>query len=398
MLVLILNSGSSSIKFQVIQTKTKKLLMKGLFERIGEENSTYTVENLEKSIKLKNQVMFFKDHLVAIKKVLDLLIDKEVGVVNNLDEVDAIGHRVVHGGEYFKESQIVTDEVIKKIEEVSILAPLHNPANLKGIKICQELMPNKKNVVVFDTAFHQSIEKEKYIYPIQYKDYEDFKIRKYGFHGTSVRYITNTVKDILNKQDSKIIICHLGNGASITAVRNGKSIDTSMGFTPLAGIPMGTRCGDIDPSIVTYLAKVKKLSLDETSDYLNKQSGMLGIFGKSDNRDICLSIIDGDKQAELALNIFCNRIANFIGSYYIELEGLDAIIFTGGIGENSPETKENICNRLKVLGIEIDKEKNSIRNDEIVKLSTENSKIKVYKIPTNEELMIALDVEELIKK
>lgn len=397
MLVFVLNSGSSSIKFQVIQTETQEVLMKGLCERIGFENSTYTIENVNKSIKLKNQAMYFPDHLVAIKKVLSLLADSEIGVIADLNDIDAIGHRVVHGGEWFNESVIVDDNVLSKIEEISILAPLHNPANIKGIKVCQELMPTKKNVAVFDTAFHQTMEKNRFIYPIAYKDYEDYKIRKYGFHGTSVRYISKRVEEILNTKDSKVIVCHLGNGASITAVKNGKSIDTSMGFTPLAGIPMGTRSGDIDPSIIAYLAKVKNTDAESITNYLNKESGMIGLFGKSDNRDICSAIEEGNEQAKLALDIFCNRIADYIGSYYIALEGLDAIVFTGGIGENSNETREEVCKRLKVLGVDLNYEVNSIRTDKDVLLTTENSKVAVYKIATNEELMIALDVEQLVK-
>ena len=371
--------------------------MKGLCERIGQENSVYTVKNLIKDLKDKNIEANFVNHKKAIEKVLELVTDERIGVLKTYDEIDAIGHRVVHGGEYFKESKIVTEEVLNKIESVSPLAPLHNPANIQGIKVCMELMPTKKNIAVFDTAFHQSLEKEKYMYALQYEDYEKYQIRKYGFHGTSVRYIVNELEKIDPKL-SRVIVCHLGNGASITAVKDGKSFDTTMGFTPLAGIPMGTRSGDLDPSIIEYLAKVKNMNIEQVLNYLNKNCGMLGLYGKSDNRDILEGIQNGEDKAKLALDIFCSRIASYIGAYYVELGGLDALIFTAGIGENSPETRAAICERLKVLGIELDLDINDIRTDEDLLISNKKSKVKVYRMRTNEELMIALDVKKILGK
>lgn len=396
MKVFVLNSGSSSIKFQVIETTTSKTLIKGLCERIGVENSTFTVENIEKGIKRKNEPHNFKNHTYALEHVLKSLLDREIGVVNKLDEIGAIGHRVVHGGEWFTKSTIVTDEVLEQLEKANKLAPLHNPANIKGVKVCQRLMPNKTNILVFDTAFHHTLEPEKYIYALPYEDYEELNIRKYGFHGTSVRYVSERAIQMLAKKESKIIVCHLGNGASITAVKNGKSIDTSMGFTPLSGIPMGTRSGDIDPAIVLYLMEKRHLSKSETMERLNKKSGMFGIFGKADNRDLTFAMLDGNKKAKLAFDIFCSRIVSYIGSYYLQLEGLDAIVFTGGIGENSHETREEVCKRLKVLGVELDLQENAKRVTEDLVLSTEKSKVKVFKIGTNEELVIAKDVEELV--
>lgn len=395
MKVFVLNSGSSSIKFQIIETNTQKILMKGLCERIGHENSIYTVTNVEKDLKDKNVPVYFHDHEEAIKKVLSLITDKRIGVLKDYSEIDAIGHRVVHGGEYFKDSAVITDEVLKDIESVSHLAPLHNPANIKGINVCKRLMPDKANVAVFDTSFHQTLEEEKYIYALKYEDYEKYQIRKYGFHGTSVRYIVKKL-DKIDSSLKNIIVCHLGNGASITAVKDGKSFDTTMGFTPLAGLPMGTRSGDIDPSILEYLSNVKGFNEKEMLNYLNKECGMKGLCGSSDNRDI-LSLIDkGNKNAKLALNVFCNKIASYIGSYYVELGGLDAIIFTGGIGENSPETREYVCDRLKAIGVKLDKGHNFMRTNDDVLLTDRDSKVKVYRIRTNEELMIALDVERLV--
>lgn len=398
MKIFVLNSGSSSIKFQVIETDSSKTLIKGICERIGNENSTFTVENVEKKLKRKNEPHHFKNHTVALEHVLKSLLDKEIGVVKKLDEIEAIGHRIVHGGEWFTKSTIVTDEVLKTLELANKLAPLHNPANIKGVMVCKRLMPNKTNVLVFDTAFHHTLEPEKYIYAIPYEDYEELNIRKYGFHGTSVRYVSKKAISMLGNENSKIIVCHLGNGASITAVKDGKSIDTSMGFTPLSGIPMGTRSGDIDPAIILYLMEKRHLSRSEAMERLNKKSGMLGIFGKSDNRDLTFAMLDGDKKAKLAFDIFCSKIVSYIGSYYVQLGGLDAIIFTGGIGENSHETREEVCKRLEVLGVELDLSQNAKRVPEDLVLSTENSKVKVFKISTNEELVIAKDVEELINK
>lgn len=396
MKVFVLNSGSSSIKFQIIDTETRKTLLKGLCERIGMDNSVYTITNIEKGLKDKNIPLKFNNHEEAVKEVLKLLIDDRIGVIKDYSEIDAIGHRVAHGGEYFKKSEIVTDEVLEKIESIAPLAPLHNPANIKGIKICRKLMPDKKNIAVFDTSFHQSLSEEKFMYALPYEDYKKYQIRKYGFHGTSVRYIVKKLEE-LEPNLKNVIVCHVGNGVSVTAVKDGKSFDTSMGFTPLAGIPMGTRSGDIDPSILEYLGKVRNLTDAQVLEYINKNSGMLGICGYSDNRDILLEIDRGNKLAKLAFDIFCNRIARCIGEYYVELGGLDAIVFTAGIGENSPETREEVCDRLECLGVKINKGQNFIRTDEDKELSTYDSKVKIYRIRTNEELMIALDVEKLIK-
>lgn len=391
MKVFILNSGSSSVKFQVIDMTNEQVLVKGLLEKIGNTDSRYTVENISKNIKQKNIYSNFNNHLDAIKKCLELLTDNEIGCLNSLDEIDIIGHRVVHGGEKFIKSTLITNEILDELENISVLAPLHNPANIKGIKICMQLMPNKKNIAVFDTAFHQTMEKEKYLYAIAIEDYEELHIRKYGFHGTSVRYVYEKTCEMLNKKDAKVIVCHLGNGASITAVKNNKSVNTTMGFTPLDGIPMGTRSGSIDPSIIEYLMKQRNLTIDEVMEKLNKKSGMLGLFGKSDNRDLTLAMLEGNEKAKLAFDIFVSRITSFISSYYVELEGIDALVFTGGIGENSHETRESVCKRLNILGAKIDIEKNKIRNDKNLDLSLEDSKFKIFKICTNEELMIAKD-------
>lgn len=396
MKIFVLNSGSSSVKFQVIETESEKALVKGLLEKIGIEGSRYTIENTEKNIKVKNEPAVFNNHTDAIKKCLELLVDDKLGCIKSLDEIDIIGHRIVHGGEHFKDSALVDEKVLEILEEVSSLAPLHNPANIKGIKTCMNLMPGKKNVAVFDTSFHQSMEEEKYMYAIPMEDYKELNIRKYGFHGTSVRYVYKKACKMLNNPNAKVIVCHLGNGASITAVKDGKSVDTSMGFTPLAGIPMGTRSGSIDPSIVEYLMKHRNLSIEEVMERLNKNSGMLGIFGKSDNRDITMAMLDGDKTAKLAFDMFTSKISSFIGSYYVELEGIDALVFTGGIGENSHETREDVCNRIKVLGASLDLEKNDLREDEDIDLSNSNSKFKILKIRTNEELMIAKDAMKFI--
>lgn len=391
MKVFILNSGSSSVKFQVIDMTNEQVLVKGLLEKIGNTDSRYTVENISKNIKQKNIYSNFNNHLDAIKKCLELLTDNEIGCLNSLDEIDIIGHRVVHGGEKFIKSTLITNEILDELENISVLAPLHNPANIKGIKICMQLMPNKKNIAVFDTAFHQTMEKEKYLYAIAIEDYEELHIRKYGFHGTSVRYVYEKTCEMLNKKDAKVIVCHLGNGASITAVKNNKSVNTTMGFTPLDGIPMGTRSGSIDPSIIEYLMKQRNLTIDEVMEKLNKKSGMLGLFGKSDNRDLTLAMLEGNEKAKLAFDIFVSRITSFISSYYVELEGIDALVFTGGIGENSHETRESVCKRLNILGAKIDIEKNKIRNNKNLDLSLEDSKFKIFKICTNEELMIAKD-------
>lgn len=396
MKILVLNCGSSSLKYQLIDMINEKVLAKGYFEKIG-LNESFLTHRIEEQKYLIEKPVF--NHVEAIKIVLEQLMNSKYGVISNLDEIGAVGHRTVHGGEKFNGSVVITDEVINTIKECSDLAPLHNPAALLGINACKEVMPDKKMVAVFDTAFHQTIPEKAYIYPIPYKYYEKYKIRKYGFHGTSHKYVSIRVAELMQKpvEELKTIVCHLGQGASLCAIKHGKSLDTSMGLTPLAGISMGTRCGDIDPSIVTFLMKNEKLTIEQIEKILNKESGALGISEVSfDNRDIEAEASKGNKKAKLSLDSFQYIVAQYIGKYLITLGGADTIIFTAGIGENSPETRLGICSYLEFLGIKIDKEKNTIRGEE-VEISTNDSKIKVFVIPTNEELMIARDTLELIK-
>ena len=396
MKILVLNCGSSSLKYQLIDMINEKVLAKGYFEKIG-LNDSFLTHRIEEQKYLIEKPVF--NHVEAIKIVLEQLMNSKYGVISNLNEIGAVGHRTVHGGEKFNGSVVITDEVINTIKECSDLAPLHNPAALLGINACKEVMPDKKMVAVFDTAFHQTIPEKAYIYPIPYKYYEKYKIRKYGFHGTSHKYVSIRVAELMQKpvEELKTIVCHLGQGASLCAIKHGKSLDTSMGLTPLAGISMGTRCGDIDPSIVTFLMKNEKLTIEQIEKILNKESGALGISEVSfDNRDIEAEASKGNKKAKLSLDSFQYIVAQYIGKYLITLGGADTIIFTAGIGENSPETRLGICSYLEFLGIKIDKEKNTIRGEE-VEISTNDSKIKVFVIPTNEELMIARDTLELIK-
>ena len=326
MKILVINSGSSSLKFELIDTETKKTLAKGICERIGINNQIFTYKNKVTGYNEIEKPVPMQDHKVAIQVVLEKLQDKTNGVISSMDDVDAIGHRVVHGGEYFDDAVLVNDDVIKKIEELADLAPLHNPANLMGIKVIQKLLPNTPQVVVFDTAFHQTMPDYAYRYPVPEEDYTELKVRKYGFHGTSHKFVSNRASELLGKKDSKIIVCHLGNGASISAVKNGKVIDTSMGLTPLAGVMMGTRCGDIDPAVPLYIMQKRNLSASETDTRLNKKSGLLGIFGKSsDFRDVQDAMINGDKRAKLAYEMFCYRVRSYIGSYIVALGGVDAI-------------------------------------------------------------------------
>ncbi|WP_277287355.1 acetate/propionate family kinase [Sneathia sanguinegens] len=398
MKILVINSGSSSLKFELINTDTQKTYAKGICERIGLSNQIFTYKNLVTGYKEIEKPISMPTHKVAIEVVIEKLQDKENGVIKSMEEVDAIGHRAVHGGEYFKDSALVTDDVIEKIESVSDLAPLHNPANIMGIKVLKALLPNKPQVVVFDTAFHQTMPDYAYRYPVPAEDYKELMIRKYGFHGTSHKFVSQTVAKLLNKKDSKIIVCHLGNGASISAVKNGKVIDTSMGLTPLAGVMMGTRCGDIDPAVPLYLMQKRHMTAEEVDKRLNKQSGFLGIFGKSsDFRDIQDAMAKGDEDARLAYDMFCYRVRNYIGAYIVALGGVDAIAFTGGIGENAAKAREGICKNLEFLGIELDYEKNKERIQGSVDYSKPTSKVKIYKIETAEELMIAQDTARLAK-
>lgn len=396
MKVLVLNSGSSSLKYQVIDMETEEMLVKGYFERIGQPNSFLTHKVNGEKRKFEH---YAKNHEQAIEFVLSRITNDHYGVIKDLSELGGIGHRVVHGGEKFSKSVIITDEVIKEVEKCNDLAPLHNPACLLGIKACQKVVPNMKMVAVFDTAFHQTIDKEKYIYPIPYEYYEKYGIRKYGFHGTSHQYVANRVAEIMNKdiKDLKIINCHLGQGASICAIKEGKSVETSMGLTPLGGIPMGTRSGDLDPSIVTYLMNKEDLSTDEMNSILNKESGAYGVSRVSvDFRDIETEALAGGTHAKLALDVFHYLVAQYIAKCAVAMGGFDVLTFTAGVGEKGPISREAICNQLGVFGVKIDEEKNKIRGEE-VGISSEDSKVKVYVVPTNEELMIARETLNLVK-
>ena len=399
MKVLVINCGSSSLKYQLIDMATEESLAQGLVERIGIEGSVLTqkVEGKDKYI-VKEQM---KDHKDAIRLVLAALVDENNGVIKSMDEISAVGHRVVHGGEKYKESVVINDEVKANIEECFKLAPLHNPANMIGIKACEELMPNTPMVAVFDTAFHGTMPEDAYLYALPYELYEKHGIRKYGFHGTSHKYVSQTCAEVMRRdiKDLKIITCHLGNGASLCAVKNGVSVDTSMGFTPLEGLAMGTRCGNIDPAIVTFLMKEEGLSVDEVNDLLNKKSGVLGISGiSSDFRDIEDAAFNkDDRRAKLALKIFEYKIRTTIGAYAAAMGGVDAIVFTAGVGENGPETREKCLEGLEFLGVEIDREANNVRG-KVREISKAGCKVKAFVIPTNEELVIARDTLELIKK
>ena len=395
MKILVLNCGSSSLKYQLIDMENDIRLVKGNYERIGEKNSSLRLNVKENKTVIDYPV---KDYDEAIEVILKLLMSKECGVIESLDEINAIGHRIVHGGEMFSDSVIITDEVIQKIEECSVLAPLHNPASVRGIMSCKKYLPNKPMVAVFDTAFHQTMPKKAYIYPIPYEYYEKYKMRKYGFHGTSHRYIAERVAEIMKKDESelKIISCHIGQGASICAIDGGKSVDTSMGFTPLAGIPMGTRCGDIDPSIVYHIMKIENKTPDEMDKILNKESGAYGISGVStDFRDIEEELLKGNERAILALENAAYKIAQYIAQYIVSLNGVDVIAFAGGVGEKGIEERERICKYLEVFGAKLDTEKNQVKGSER-EISTQDSKIKMFVVPTNEELMIAKDTLRLI--
>lgn len=396
MKILIINCGSSSLKYKLIDMVNEKDIIEGIVERIGLDQSRLVQKNeLREKYILEKEI---KDHKEAIDIVLNTLVDPKVGVIKSIDEITAVGHRVVHGGERYSSSIIINEEVIKYLEECSKLAPLHNPANIIGIRACQSLMPNKEMVAVFDTAFHGTLPEKAYIYAIDYDLYKDHKIRKYGFHGTSHKYVSHKVAEAMGKdiKDLKIITCHLGNGASISAIKGGQCIDTTMGFTPLAGIPMGTRSGNIDPSIIPFLVEECGYTIEEVSESLNKKSGVLGISGvSSDFRDIEDAASKGDKRAQLALDIFHYRIRAEIGSFIVNMGGVDVIVFTAGVGENSPETREECLKDLEFLGLTLDREKNKVRG-KLTEISQVDSKIKAYVVPTNEELMIAKETVELI--
>lgn len=397
MKILVINCGSSSLKYQLIDMENENSLSTGLVERIGIEGSKLTqkVEGREKYV----LTVPMKNHKDAIAHVIDTLLDEVQGVIKSSDEIGAVGHRVVHGGEKYSTSVIIDDEVMKDLEEFSVLAPLHNPPNIIGINACKELMPDTTMVAVFDTAFHQTMPEKAFLYGLPYELYKENHIRKYGFHGTSHKYVSQRAAQMLGKdlKDLKLITCHLGNGASVSAVRGGVSVDTSMGFTPLEGLLMGTRCGDIDPAIIPYLMDVKGYSYDEVNNIMNKKSGVLGLSGvSSDFRDIENAAAEGNERAKLALDVFHYRVKKYIGYFMAAMNGLDAVIFTAGLGENAVDTREEIVSDMEWFGIELDREKNKVRGKERI-VSTDDSKVKVIVIPTNEELMIARDTLSLVK-
>lgn len=397
MKVLVINCGSSSLKYRLIDMTKEECIAKGLVERIGLKDSVLTQKSKVKhEYKINEEV---KNHQEAITLVLKALVDKDSGVISSMKEIGAVGHRVVHGGEKYENSVVIDDEVLDYLEKCSKLAPLHNPSNIIGIRACQEIMKGVPMVAVFDTAFHQTMPEVAYIYPIEYSLYENHRIRKYGFHGTSHKYVSTKLGEVMGKdiKDLKIISCHLGNGASITAIKDGKSVDTTMGFTPLEGIVMGTRSGSIDPAIPTYLMKECNYTLEEVETSLNKKSGVLGISGvSSDFRDIEKAAAEGNKRAKLALDIFHYKIKGQIGAYAAQMGGVDVIIFTAGVGENGPESREACLSGLEFLGIKLDSAKNKSRG-QLTEISAKDSKVKVYVIPTNEELMIAKETVNLVK-
>lgn len=396
MKVLVINCGSSSLKYQLIDSETEVALAVGLCERIGIDGRLNHTPNGGEKVVIEQAM---PDHEVAIRMVLDALTNENYGVIKNLDEIDAIGHRLVHGGEKFTKSVIIDDEVIAGVEECSPLAPLHNPANLIGVRACQAIMPGVPNIGVFDTAFHQTMEPVAYMYGLPYEYYEKYKVRRYGFHGTSHSFVSKRAIQMLNldPDNSKIIVCHLGNGSSISAVKNGKVVDTSMGMTPMEGLVMGTRCGDMDPTIVEYLAHSLNKSLEEVMVILNKKSGVLGISGvSSDFRDLDRASNEGNERAKLAVEVFSYRTAKYIGSYIAAMNGVDAIIFTAGLGENNIVVREQVLNHFGYMGITLDKEANQIRGEEKI-ISTPDSKVTVAVIPTNEELAIAHETVALLK-
>lgn len=393
MKVLVINCGSSSLKYQLFDMTDESVLCKGLVERIGIEGSKLTHKVNGEKLVVEEPM---KDHTEAINHVFDALLDEKYGVIKSLDEVSAIGHRVLHGGDKLTESCIIDEKVKDKIREFIKFGPLHNPANLMGIEACEKLAPGKKNIAVFDTAFHQTMPAKTFMYAIPYEYYEDYRLRKFGFHGTSHRYITLRTQQLLDKEDINIITVHLGNGSSIAAVKDGKCYDTSMGLTPLEGLLMGTRSGDLDPTVMTFLMNEKGYSADEMNQILNKKSGVLGVSGiSSDFRDLEEEAEKGNDRAQLALDMFIERVKRYIGGYMAELGHVDAICFAGGIGENSSSMRKDILNTFEELGVKLDLEKNNTREEALI--SADDSKVKVYVVPTNEELMIARDTLDLAK-
>ncbi|MDD3852338.1 MAG: acetate kinase [Syntrophomonadaceae bacterium] len=397
MKVLVVNAGSSSIKYQVFDMTDESVLAKGLVDRVGIPGST-----LEHKPTGKDEVVIkqdLPDHTEGMKLVLNVLINPEYGIIKSMDEIGAVGHRVVHGGEDFAESVVIDDKVKKVIKDCFDIAPLHNPPNLMGIEACQELMPNVKHVAAFDTAFHQTMQPANFMYALPYEVYEKFKVRRYGFHGTSHYYVSHRAAEMLGKpyEECKIVTLHLGNGASMAAIKEGRVVDTSMGFTPLEGLVMGTRSGDIDPAIVFFLMEKLGMNSQEANSYFNKKSGMLGLSGVSnDLRDILEAASSGNERAQNALDVYYNKVKGYIGNYIAKLNGCDCLVFTAGVGENGYDVREKVCENLDALGIKMDVEKNKVRGKE-VDVATADSKVRIFVIPTNEELVIARDTYKLAK-
>ena len=400
MKVLVVNAGSSSLKYQLLDTDTEAVLAKGNCERIGIDGSRLIHKTSGKNDYVKETDL--PDHSAAMKLVVSALTDVEIGCISSVDEIDAIGHRVVHGGHYFAESVLLTDEVLACVEKCTAYAPLHTPAHIMGIKGCKDAMPNTPEVLVFDTAFHQTMSKEVYTYGISYDMYEEYGIRRYGMHGTSHRYVSNEMIKLMGgtAEGTKIVTCHIGNGSSISAVKDGKCVDTSMGFTPLDGIMMGTRCGSIDPAIVPFIMEKKGYTPKEMDDYLNKKCGFVGIGGVgSDSRDVEKAMNEGNERAKLAFDMLCYQIKKYIGAYSASMGGLDAIVFTAGIGEHTPYIRENALSGLEYLGVKLDKARNNFGHSGTpVKISADDSAVQVYMIPTNEELVIARDTAKIVSE
>jgi len=396
MKILVINAGSSSIKYQLIDMATEGVIAKGLCERIGIEGSVLTHKANDKEVVVKAPM---PTHNEAINLILKAFIDKDYGVLKSMDEIKAVGHRVVHGGEDFTQSALVNDKTMQLIKGNTDLAPLHQPANIMGIQACIACMPKAKQVAVFDTTFHATMPDYAFMYALPYDDYKNHKVRRYGFHGTSHMFIAQEAEKILNKKEYNLVVCHLGNGASVSAVKNGKSVDTSMGLTPLEGLIMGTRCGDIDPAIAEYLMAKHKMDIAAFTSYMNKKSGLLGISGSSsDFRDILAAIEKGDKRAKLALDMFSYRVAKYVGAYAAVLGGLDMVVFTGGVGEHTAEVREFVMERIAFMGLKYDKVFNANPGrGKIARLSTKESKVEAYIIPTNEELVIARETLKLVK-
>ena len=396
--ILVINCGSSSLKYQLINSESEEVLAKGLCERIGIDGSCITHQP-KGGEKVKTEIAM-PTHTQAVAAVIEKLTDEKVGVVKSLAEIDAVGHRIVHGGEKFASSVVIDTEVMKAIEDCNDLAPLHNPANLIGINSCREIMPDVPMVAVFDTAFHQTMPKKAYLYGLPYEYYEKYKVRRYGFHGTSHDFVSNRVAEIMGRkrEDLKIIVCHLGNGASVSAVKNGKCVDTSMGLTPLEGLIMGTRSGDIDPAIVSFLADKEGKTADEIINICNKKSGVLGLSGgvSSDFRDLAQAAADGNEKADIALKTWAYHVAKYVGAYAAAMNGVDVIAFTAGVGENNVDARAEVCSYLGYLGITINAEANKKRGEE-VEISTPDSTTKVYVVPTDEELAIARETARLVK-